>query len=135
MGDYDAILTVLKSKGLIEDKHINTTDRLINVVVSRLNAILDQDPDAMKDLVEKRVPVAPATYDEDVVVVIHKNNDGYFIGMLEVINSILGPIPEGPKEGQQFIIALYDCSGALRKFARNDLDDIFLGGVTVKFTI
>jgi hypothetical protein len=135
MGDYDAILTVLKSKGLIEDKHINTTDRLINVVVSRLNAILDQDPDAMRDLVEKRIPVAPATYDEDVVVVIHKNNDGYFIGMLEVINSILGPIPEGPKEGQQFIIALYDCSGALRKFARNDLDDIFLGGVTVKFTI
>lgn len=135
MSDYDAIITVLESKGLIEDKHINTTDRLIDVVVRRLNAILDQDPDAMKDLLEKRVPTTPNTYDEDVMVVIHKNNDGYFIGMLEVLNSIIGPIPEGPKEGQQFIVALYDCTGALRKFARNDLDDIFLGGVTVKFTI
>jgi len=133
MSDYDAIITVLKSKGLIEDKHINTTDRLINVVVSRLNAILDQDPGAMKDLLEKRVPTTPNTYDGDVVT--HKNDDGYFIGMLEVLNSIIGPIPEGPKEGQQFIVALYDCTGALRKFARNDLDDIFLGGIEVKFTI
>lgn len=135
MSDYDAIITVLKSKGLIEDKKIGSTDRLVNVVVGRLNDILDQNPDVMKDLVEKRVPVAPTTYDEDVVVAIHKNNDGYFIGMLEVINSILGPIPEGPKEGQQFIVALSDCTGALRKFARNDLDDIFLGGVKVTFKI
>lgn len=133
MSDYDAIITVLKSKGLIEDKHINTTDRLINVVVSRLNAILDQRPDAMQDLLESRIPVSPNYYDKDVV--IHENDDGFFIGMLEVLNSIIGPIPEGPKEGQQFIIALYDCSGKLKKFARNDLDDIFLGGVTVKFTI
>jgi hypothetical protein len=133
MGDYDAILTVLKAKGLIEDKRIKNTDRLINVVVGRLNAILDQRPDVMKELLENRVPVSPSYYDEDVVT--YKNDDGYFIGMLEIINSILGPIPEGPKEGKEFIVALYDCSGALRKFARNDLDDIFLGGVTVKFTI
>lgn len=133
MGNYDAIITVLKAKGLIEDKNIRNTDRLINVVVGRLNAILDQSPGSMKELLENRVPVSPGYFDEDVV--IHKNDDGYFIGMLEVINSILGPIPEGPKEGKQFIVALYDCSGELKKFARNDLDDIFLGGLKVTFTV
>lgn len=110
--------------GVIEKHQIDSTESLVNVFINKLNEMVLSDTAAIDWLLDARAPTTSASFHEDVL--IHRERGCYYIGLLEVLNSLLGPIPDGPKAGEPYIAALYR-DGQIYEFARNDAQ----GGITI----
>ena len=110
--------------GVIEEYRIDSTEHLANAFINKLNKMRLSDESAIDWLVDARAPTTAASFSEDVL--IHKDHGCYYIGLLEVLNSLLGPIPDGPKAGEPYIMALYK-DAMIYAFVRNDAQ----GGIKI----
>ena len=98
---------------------------LANTLIERLNSLIS-DPDVRKDistLIEHRIPCSAATLDHPTIQasVPARAADGTMgapsMGILGLLNGLVGVIPDGPKKGWGFITAEFD-DDALEKFSR-----------------
>lgn len=80
-------------------------DRIIEI----MNRALEADPEAVRKLIEYRVPCNDKLADDLEIQVGERNNrDGYEVGMLGILNGIGGTInPPAPLAGAGYIAAVY----------------------------
>jgi hypothetical protein len=90
---------------------VDFTSQVIRSIVNGLNEMLATDRDAIEALVEYRVGCNEAMSDHPTVQV---GDEG--LGMLGVINGLVGAIPSGPRKGWGYITAVYCDDGNLLRF-------------------
>lgn len=92
-------------------------ESLADQFIDVLNELIEADSTAIQDLIEHRV-----SCDEELGVhpTVQTMLDGkaYTVGLLGILNGLVGVIESGPKEGWGFISAVYDDDGKLVKFQR-----------------
>jgi hypothetical protein len=101
-----------------------TDSELADLVIARLNEIHSHDPEALKALISSRVPCNEALANHPSVQVgIH---DGVTkVGLLGIINGIVGTIPEGEKAGWGYVAAVFDDDEkTLTGFRRTDHPEV-----------
>ena len=100
-----------------------TDIELADELIKRLNALIHSNQDIRKDidtLTKTYVHVSRATGEHPTLQCFQdSSNKEYLLGLLGVLNGIVGVIPEGKKEGFGYIAAIYDY-GKLQRFERTD---------------
>jgi len=104
---------------------------LADVLIERLNALI-HDPEVRADiarLIENRVTCSAATlnhetiqatpFEKDKHTVKGEPPDGW-VGVLGLLNGIVGILPDGPKKGWGYITAVFEDDGSLARFVRTD---------------
>lgn len=96
---------------------------LANLLIERLNEIARHDPVAMGLLVGVRVRCNDALADHPTVQVHHFDKDKPpVVGMLGIINGLVGVIDDGPKKGWGLITAICEDDGSVSGFRRTTED-------------
>jgi hypothetical protein len=96
------------------------TKALADLVIERFNEIAKADPLAIGALLETRVPCSKAMADHPTVQV-HQKEGAATVGMLGIINGIVGVIEAGPRKGWGYVAVELDDDGKLIRFVRTDL--------------
>lgn len=78
------------------------------VIIETLNGMVAADPGALLALLETRVPCNDAMRDHPTVQVGRDDNGQAVVGMLGILNGLVGTIPDGPREGWGFIGARFE---------------------------
>jgi len=92
---------------------------LANQLIDSLNEIAKHDPVAMGKLIEARVPCNEALADHPTVQVdAHEGSPT--VGLLGILNGLVGTIDDGPKKGWGLITAVCEDGGSCRLFRRTD---------------
>ena len=86
---------------------------LIDRTIAYLNELKDADPQAMRDLIETRVPCNTALADHPTVQVQARKEGGFVVGLLGILNGLLG----ADTDGWGFLCVKYD-DGKLVEFMR-----------------
>ena len=94
-----------------------TKQELADLIIERLNEITEADPLAMEFLVEARVPCNDTLARHPSVQVIALGGNPPTVGVLGILNGIVGTIDEGPKKGWGLIAAVWD-EGKFQGFRR-----------------
>jgi hypothetical protein len=98
-----------------------TNETLADTIIERLNDIARTDPVAMDALIKARVPCNKAMAEHPTVQVT-ATDEGGIVGILGLLNGIVGVIPDGrPRHGWGYIAAEMDDRGAFVRFVRTDL--------------
>lgn len=92
-------------------------ETLANQIIGRLNEIAATDPLAIDTLLKIRVPCNKAMADHPMVQVFSVEGGG-MVGMLGILNGIVGVIPDGPRRGCGYIAAEIDDAGKFVRFIR-----------------
>jgi hypothetical protein len=87
---------------------------LADYIITELNKILLVDRDAVEALIEHRVECNEALRAHPTVQVV----DGNKVGLLGLLNGIVGTISDGPRQGWGYITGVYDDDGKLVQFQR-----------------
>jgi len=100
-----------------------TDAELADILIDRLNT-LTSDLTVRMDvgaLLETRVKVAQETADHPSLQVASEGPLGpWRLGVLGLLNGLVGTIPDGPKKGWGYITAVIDDQGFLESFRRTD---------------
>lgn len=105
--DYDYVLEIM------EDEHEENLD-MVDHFIYVLNRALQSDPDAIQNLINHRVK-CNTVLAEDPTIQIGLQDDEYVVGMLGIINGLLGV----DENSCGFISAVFDDDGNLIKFQRH----------------
>ncbi len=94
-------------------------------LVDRLNQLLvsaPEVPDLLEELCERTVPVPSSLVNHPTIQV--RDLDGEpSVGLLGILNGLLGVVPEGPRAGWGHIVAHFDPqSGKLLHFSLTEID-------------
>jgi len=102
--------------------NIKTEQDLADYIIAQLNEISQTDPTAMEWLLENRIACNEALADHPTVQVYpSENGEPIKVGMLGIINGIVGAIGEGkPMAGFGFIAAVYDDDDNFVRFRRTN---------------
>jgi len=87
---------------------------LADYIITFLNELVDADPVAMTQLIETRVPCDETLVEHPTVQVLVEG-DKHSVGMLGILNGIIGARPE---DGWGYVAAEFDDDGRLVKFLR-----------------
>jgi hypothetical protein len=93
--------------------------KLADLVIERLNDIAKTDPAAITAMIKTRVSCNEAMANHPTAQVIGTDGGG-MIGLLGVVNGIVGVIPDGAKRGWGYITAYMDDDGNFVRFERTD---------------
>lgn len=100
-----------------------TTDSdLADLLISRLNEMLEH-PGVQRDLselFEHRIRASEDTQDHPDIQTLEDSNGFLDVGMLGILNGLIGTIDYGPKKNQGFICAVFDDDNLITSFERND---------------
>lgn len=95
---------------------------LADLLIERLNEIASHDLEALHQLIETRVPCNEALANHPTVQVQKAaDGNGYVVGILGLLNGLVGAMDDGPKKGWGFVAASYD-EDKLVKFMRTPVD-------------
>jgi hypothetical protein len=97
------------------DERVAFTRFMADQIILQLNAMLLLDHEAVEALVEHRVHCNKALSEHPTTQVAGEN-----IGMLGILNGVVGTIPTGPRKGWGFITAVFDDDGKLIRFIRTE---------------
>jgi hypothetical protein len=89
------------------------------MLIDRLNEIAGADSKALGDLIEARVPCNEALADHPSVQVFAHEGPPT-VGLLGILNGLVGTIDEGPRKGWGFIAAVFEDDGTFSHFRRTD---------------
>jgi hypothetical protein len=96
-------------------------EAMADLLIERLNEIAGHDPVAMGKLIDARVPCNDALADHPSVQVHDFDDDKPpVVGMLGILNGLVGTIDDGPKKGWGFITAVCEDDGSVSGFRRTD---------------
>lgn len=96
-----------------------TQEELADLMIERLNEIARHDPEAIAKLIEQRVPCNDEMA-EHPTVQVNTDYGGPRVGVLGLLNGLVGAIDEGKLKGYGFIAAVYDDNGTFLRFRRVD---------------
>lgn len=96
-----------------------TNPQLADLIIERLNEIAMHDKEAMAKLIEQRVPCNEQLVEHPTVIAFADMGPPE-VGMLGILNGIVGSIPDGPKKGWGYIAAVFDDDGHFLRFRRTD---------------
>lgn len=96
-------------------------------LVDRLNRLIAEEPvrEAVEALILARVPVAEVLCDHPTIQVggpgprgtgAPGGDQGTTLGLLGLLNGIVGVAPAGPREGWGYVAAVYSAEGTLVMF-------------------
>ncbi len=85
----------------------------VDEAIATLNSILQADHEAIRKLIERRIPCNQALADHPTVQV-DGIADGHYVGMLGIINGLFGV----DEREWGYIAAQYDDAGQLQRFIR-----------------
>lgn len=101
--------------------NIRTEQELADYIISQLNEISETDPTAMEWLVDNRITCNKALADHPTVQVHARDGIPPTVGMLGILNGIVGVIGEGERlAGFGLIAAVYDGDNNFVGFRRTD---------------
>lgn len=92
---------------------------LADLLIDRLNQIAMFDKKAMRDLIKARVPCNEHLAEHPSVQVQYEDGQG-LVGILGILNGIVGAIPDGGLKGFGYISAVFDDQGNFERFRRTD---------------
>lgn len=117
MGERDDLLARLRERAAKME-----TGENVDQVVAFLNSLVALDREAMDRLVETRVQCNKDLADHPTVQVMEDDEGNAVVGVLGIINGIIGTQPEwAHKPGYGYIAANFDDkSGKLTNFIRAD---------------
>lgn len=99
------------------------TDAILAVaLIERLNRLIE-DPDVRADLARilaTRVPTSRATFVHPTIQVRGDAPESGTVGLLGLLNGIVGTLPDGPRKGWGYITAALADDGALLRFELTD---------------
>ena len=93
-----------------------TNKELATTLIVRLNQIAIHDSEAMGNLIESRVACNEGLADHPSVQVQINDDKSPVVGMLGILNGLVGKISDGPKKGFGLITAVFDDSNKFVKF-------------------
>jgi len=91
---------------------------LADLLIDRLNEILKTDPVALNALVSHRVPCNDELAKHSTVQVHDDGINPTTVGLLGVLNGLVGAIEDGPRKGWGFITGVSEADGSLSHFQR-----------------
>lgn len=91
--------------------------KLADLVIERLNDIAKTDPAAITAMIKVRISCNEAMANHPTAQVIGTDSGG-MIGLLGVVNGIVGVIPDGTNRG--YIASYMDDDGNFVRFERTD---------------
>lgn len=94
-------------------------EKLAEVIISRLNSLLEDDPSLGETfglLIRTRVTCSDSVRDHDTIQVEVEEGCNY-VGFLGMLNGIVGAIPEGhEKAGWGYVMAIVEDDGTVSSF-------------------
>jgi hypothetical protein len=96
-----------------------TKEQLADLLIKRLNEIIKYDKQALGNLINIRTKCNNAMANHPSVQVVAYGEDQPTVGMLGIINGIVGTIDTGSKRGCGLITAIFQ-DGTLTHFRRTD---------------
>lgn len=99
---------------------IITKEQLADHLIAGLNEIVKADRMALGALIEHRVPCNEALADHPTVQAHSENGKPTTVGLLGILNGLVGTIDAGPRKGWGFIAAVSEEDGTLSHFRRTD---------------
>jgi hypothetical protein len=93
-------------------------EALADQFIQTLNDLLDDDRVAIEALIEHRVFCSDGVTNHPTVQVSTESEGVHTVGLLGILNGLVGIIEDGPRKGWGFITAVYDDDGKLVKFQR-----------------
>ena len=104
-----------------------TKQELADLFIERLNEISKADPVAMEWLLENRTTCTKKLADHpSVQVYAAEDGEPPRVGMLGILNGIVGSIDDGPKKNWGFIAAVWDDNKQFIGFRRTDSPQVTL---------
>jgi hypothetical protein len=94
-------------------------DLLADMLIERLNDIAVADPKAIERLIQYRVPCNHSMSIHPTVQACAEDG-GVTVGMLGILNGLIGTIPTGPKKGWGYVAAEFADDGSFIRFVRTD---------------
>ncbi len=96
--------------------------QLADEVIDRLNQLVREDPLIASDiakLIQTRIGCSNATMNHPTLQTgVHSGEKT--LGLLGLLNGVVGVIPEGPKKGWGYVAAEFADDGRLVRFLRTD---------------
>jgi hypothetical protein len=92
-------------------------EALADQFIHILNELLEADSTAIEALIGHRVPCNESLAVHPTVQVA-QDREGHTVGLLGILNGLVGVIESGPKEGWGLITATFDDAGKLTHFWR-----------------
>lgn len=92
---------------------------LADVIIGWLNEIVATDPMAVVQLLQYRVPCNHSLANHRTVQVC-ADDGAITVGMLGIINGLIGTIPTGPKKGWGYVSTEFADDGSIIRFVRTD---------------
>lgn len=95
-----------------------TDAELADLIIARLNDVLQYDSEAVRRLIDSRVECNDALADHPTVQVRSREGEPHCVGFLGVLNGLVGTIQDGPRKGWGFITAVVEDDGTISGFCR-----------------
>lgn len=100
--------------------NIRTEQDLADHIINQLNEIARTDPTAMEWLIANRITCNEALANHPTVQVLAPPGEKPKVGMLGIINGIVGAISNEPLKGYGYIGIILEDDGSFVKFIRTD---------------
>ena len=97
---------------------ILTKEELADLLIERLNEITKVDPEAMGRLIAARVPCNEELADHPTVQVRALKGEPPAVGVLGLLNGLVGIIEDGPRKSYGLITAIVEDDGTCTRFRR-----------------
>ena len=123
MNESERAEWVRKTKAEIEyrrEEGRRWKEALADFFIERLNEIAQADPEAMGKLIATRVPCNEALADHPTVQVRALKGEPPAVGVLGLLNGLVGIIEDGPRKGYGLITAIVENDGTCRGFRRTE---------------
>lgn len=101
---------------------IVTKEQLADHLIAGLNEIARTDKIALGALIEHRVPCNDELAGHPTVQVHDDGINPTTVGLLGILNGLVGVIETGPRKDWGFIAAVFEKDGTLSHFRRTDKD-------------
>jgi len=95
-------------------------EALADLLIDRLNEIAEHDPIALGKLIEARVACNNDLADHPAVQVQIREAGPAQVGVLGLLNGLVGVVDDGPRKGWGLITAVCENDGSLVRFRRTE---------------
>jgi hypothetical protein len=92
-------------------------ENMADLLIEKLNEIAEHDPVAIGQLIEVRIACNAKLADHPTVQVSDQGSHPE-VGILGILNGLIGTIDDGPKKGWGLITAVFENDGSFAHFRR-----------------